>query len=108
MSTPNLSFKSRGFGPRGPQSNPRPRNPDRKHYERVVGRRTLGDIEGLDPLIAELRNRCAMSGSIRAWCQAAGFPITGISSVLNRRRMPGHGLCEALGFERVTVVRRKA
>ena len=58
-------------------------------------------------LLAQLRKACEADGSQAAWAERAGLAAPYISDVLRGRREPGPSLCEALGFERVVLYRRK-
>lgn len=54
-----------------------------------------------------LRKAVAAAGSQSAWAERAGITAQYVGDVLRGKRQPGASICEALGFERVVLYRRK-
>ena len=57
--------------------------------------------------IGLLIRACEQAGSQAAWAKAHGVSAAYVSDVVNYRKSPGSKIVEAMGFERVTVYRRR-
>lgn len=65
------------------------------------------DLHTTDKVLSELRKACDDAGSQLAWAEANGLSPSFVSDVLKERRDPSDRLSEALGFERVTMYRKR-
>lgn len=65
-------------------------------------------LQTTDRVIEALRKACDGAGSQAAWASQNKISTAYVSDTLNGRRDPGDAILDALGFERVTLYRKKA
>ena len=61
----------------------------------------------LSSIYAEMRNAIEREGGQRAWARLHSISEAYVSDVLNARRDPGVLILDALGYEKVTMYRKK-
>lgn len=64
-------------------------------------------MHSADRVLHELRKACEAVGSQIAWANEHKVSAAYLSDVLNKRRDPGGSLLDALGYERVTLYRKR-